>query len=57
MNQNKSIKYTFRPNVGLVVRMYFDHEYSVQDICLRLRYDVDHVNHIIERYKKENGLT
>lgn len=54
---NKSIKYTFRANVGLVVRMHFEHGYSVEDICLRLRYDINHVTNIIERYKIENDLT
>jgi hypothetical protein len=57
VNQNKSIKYTFRANADLVVRMHFDHDYSAEDICLRLRYDIDNVIGIIERYKKENGHT
>ncbi len=57
MTQNKSIKYTFRANAGLVIRMHFDHNYSAEDICLRLRYDIDNVNRIIERFKIENGLT
>ncbi len=57
MTQNKSIKYTFRANADLVIRMHFDHDYSADDICLRLRYDINNVNYIIERYKKENGHT
>jgi hypothetical protein len=57
VTQNKSLKYTFKANAGLVVRMHFDHDYSAEDICLRLRYDIDNVIHIIERYKKENGHT
>ena len=57
MTQNKSIKYTFKANAGLVIRMHFDHHYSPEDICLRLRYDIDNVNRIIERFKIENGLT
>jgi hypothetical protein len=56
VTQNKSIKYTFKANTGLVIRMYFDHDYSVEDICLRLRYDIDNVNSIIEKYKIKNGL-
>lgn len=56
MTQNKSIKYTFKANVGLVIRMHFDHDYSAEDICLRLRYDINQVTNIIERFKKDNGL-
>ena len=37
--------------------MYFDHTYSAQDICSRLQYDINNVNGIIEKYKKENGIT
>ena len=57
MTQNKSIKYTFKANTDLVIRMYFDHTYSAQDICSRLQYDINNVNGIIEKYKKENGIT
>jgi hypothetical protein len=57
VTQNKSIKYTFRANAGIVIRMHFDHGYSAEDICLRLRYDIDNVNGIIEKYKIKNGLT
>ncbi len=56
MNQNKSIKYTFKANADLVIRMHFDHDYSAEDICLRLRYDIDNVNSIIEKYKIKNEL-
>lgn len=57
MNQNKSIKYTFKATVDLVIRMHFDHDYSAEDICLRLRYDINNVTDIIERHKIENGAT
>lgn len=57
MTQNKSLKYTFKANVGLVIRMHFDHNYSIDDICLRLRYDINNVTSIIERFKKDNGHT
>jgi hypothetical protein len=56
VNQNKSIKYTFKANADLVIRMHFDHDYSAEDICLRLRYDIDNVNSIIEKYKIKNEL-
>jgi hypothetical protein len=57
VTQNKSVKYTFKANSDLVIRMHFDHNYSAEDICLRLRYDIDDVNGIIEKYKIKNGLT
>jgi hypothetical protein len=56
VNQQKSIKYTFRANIDLVIRMHFGHDYSVDDICLRLRYDINQVNDIIKRFKRNNGL-
>jgi hypothetical protein len=56
VTQSNTVKYMFKANANLVIRMYFDHNYSVDDICLRLRYDIDNVTSIIERYKKENGL-
>ncbi len=57
MTQNKSIKYTFKANAGLVIRMHFDHSYPAEHICLNLRYNIDEVIRIIERHKVENGLT
>ena len=57
MTQSNTVKYMFKANADLVVRMHFDHDYSAEDICLRLRYDIDNVNRIIERYKIENGFT
>ena len=56
MTQSNTVKYMFKANAGIVIRMHFDHDYSAADICLRLRYDIDNVNRIIERYKIENGL-
>ena len=57
MTQSNTVKYMFKANADLVVRMHFDHDYSAEDICLRLRYDIDNVNGIIEKYKIKNGLT
>jgi hypothetical protein len=37
-------------NINLIVRMYRDHHYSVDDICLRLRYDPNIVQAVIKRY-------
>lgn len=55
--KNKEVKYTFKANKDLVIRMHFEHGYSAEDICLRLRYDIDNVNVIIKRHKIENGIT
>lgn len=41
-------------NSKLVIRMYFDHNYSIEDICLRLRYPQNLVRAIVERYRIEN---
>lgn len=56
MNQNNTVKYTFRANKSLVIRMHFEHNYSIEHICLNLRYNIDDVKHIIERHKVENGI-
>jgi hypothetical protein len=55
--KNKEVKYTFKADADLVIRMYFEHNYSIEDICLRLRYDINHVNSIIERHKVKNGFS
>ena len=54
--KDKEVKYTFKANAVLVVRMYFEHSYSAENICLNLRYNIDEVKRIIERHKIENGL-
>lgn len=54
--KDKEIKYTFAANADLVVRMYFEHSYLAEHICLNLRYDIDEVKRIIERHKVENGF-
>lgn len=41
-------------NTNLVIRMYFDHNYSIEDICLRLRYPYDLVKTIVERHSMKN---
>lgn len=50
-----TVKYTFKANVPLVIRMHFDHNYSIEDICLRLRYTAEAVETIIKRHKLKNG--
>ena len=41
-------------NTNLIIRMYFDHNYSIDDICLRLRYSYDVVKTIVERHSMKN---
>jgi len=52
--QNNQVKYTFKANSGLVIRMHFEHNYSVQDICLRIRYPETVVEEIIIRHLEKN---
>jgi len=54
VSQNNAVKYTFKANVGLIIRMHFEHNYSIQDICLRLRYPETVVEEIIKRHLEEN---
>lgn len=54
MIQNNQVKYTFKANSGLVIRMHFEHNYSVQDICLRIRYPETVVEEIIIRHLEKN---
>lgn len=49
-----TVKYTSSVNVSLVIRMYFDHNYSIDDICLRLRYPSEAVEMVIKRQKIKN---
>jgi len=54
--KDKEVKYTFKANAVLVVRMYFEHSYSAENICLNLRYNINEVKRIIERHKIDNEL-
>jgi hypothetical protein len=45
--------FTIKPRVDLVTRMYQDHGYDLDEICLRLRYPVQ----IVEEIIKKNNLT
>lgn len=42
-------------NINLIIRMYYDHTYSVEDICLRLRYPTKAVELVVKKYGLENG--
>lgn len=41
--------YTFQVNVDLVIRMFRDHNYSIDDICLRLRYTPESVIFVLKK--------
>jgi hypothetical protein len=42
-------------NVDLVKRMYQDHGYDLDEICLRLRYPPEIVEELIRKYNLING--
>lgn len=44
-----------KANINLIIRMYQDHGYTVEDICLRLRYTKEIVQLIINNYKLTHG--
>lgn len=41
--------------INLIRRMYQDHGYSIDDICLRLRYPKEMVTYIIEKNNLKHG--
>jgi len=50
-------KYQFivKPRIDLIERMYQDHGYTVEEICMRLRYPEQAVKLIIERHQLQHG--
>lgn len=42
-------------NINLIIRMYCDHAYSVESICLRLRYPTEAVESVVKKYGLEYG--
>ena len=50
-------KYQFivKPRVDLITRMYQDHGFTVDDICLRLRYPEQTVKNVIETHNLTPG--
>jgi hypothetical protein len=50
-------KYEFaiQANAYIVSRMYQDHGYSVEEICLRLRYPAEAVELVIKKFNLEHG--
>ena len=44
------IEYTFKVNVNLILRMFRDHNYSIDDICLRLRYTTEAVEYVLKKH-------
>jgi len=55
VSQDNAVKYTFKANIGLVIRMHFEHNYSIQDICMRLRYPQTIVEEIVKRHLEQNA--
>lgn len=41
--------------INLVTRMYQDHGFDIDDICLRLRYPKETVEYIIKKYNLNHG--
>jgi hypothetical protein len=50
-------KYQFevKLNPAIIARMYQEHSYTVEEICLRLRYPEPLVQEIIKRYDLKYG--
>jgi hypothetical protein len=46
---------TAQANAYIVSRMYQDHGYTVDEICLRLRYPVETVETIIKKHNLTHG--
>lgn len=42
-------------NINLLIRMYQDHGYTVEDICMRLRYPIELVKATIKYHNLEHG--
>ena len=47
--------FTVKPRIDLVTRMYQDHGFDIDEICLRLRYPEDTVKNIITKYNLDHG--
>jgi hypothetical protein len=48
-------EFTATANAYIVSRMYSDHGYTVEEICLRLRYPQDAVETIIKKHNLQHG--
>jgi hypothetical protein len=57
LRNQKLSKYLFtaKDRINLVKRMYQDHGFDIEEICLRLRYSEETVKQIIEKYKLIHG--
>jgi len=47
--------FTAQANAYIVSRMYQDHGYTAEEICLRLRYPEDAVEKIIKKFDLKHG--
>jgi len=48
-------EFTVKANAYIVSRMYQDHGFTVEEICLRLRYSPEAVELIIKEFNLEYG--
>jgi len=48
-------QFTVKPNVHLISRMYQEHGYTVEEICLRLRYQKEDVEDLIGKFNLKYG--
>jgi len=57
LRNTKISKYqsTVKFKIELVTRMYQDHGFDVDDICLRLRYSKEMIEGIIKKYNLQHG--
>ena len=46
---------TVETKIDLVTRMYQDHGFDIDEICLRLRYPEETVKNIIKKYNLQYG--
>lgn len=48
-------EFTTQANAYIVSHMYQDHGYTVEEICLRLRYSEEAVENIIRKFEFKHG--
>jgi len=48
-------EFTFGANAYIISRMYQDHGYTIEEICLRLRYSEETVKNIIHKFELKHG--
>ena len=48
-------QFTVVPRVDLITRMYQDHGFDIEEICIRLRYPEQTVKNIVEKHNLQHG--